>query len=252
MLWTEENKITGLSTQRDMNYREAMEAHLRTLAIDGGASLFDVVNTFANYVRRQELTRFCVRYELFKQVLHVKGSIVECGVLAGQGLMSWAQLSAILEPVAFWRHIFGFDTFEGFPHTSGNDLSIWKEGDLRSDSYTNLLRCVELFDMNRFLNQIPKVSLVKGDFVKAGPEWLAANPHVLVALLYMDFDLYEPTKKALEMFLPRMPKGAILGFDQINNPAWPGETTAMLESLNVRDYEIRQFPFEPNMAYVIL
>jgi len=81
---------------------------------------------------------------------------------------------------------------------------------------------------------------------------LKENPHLLVALLYLDFDLYEPTKKALELFLPRMPKGAILGFDEINNPEWPGETLAMLDCLNIRDIAIQKFPYEPNIAYIQL
>ena len=38
------------------------------------------LETFPKYVRRQNLTRFMALYEIFKRVLHVKGSIVECGV----------------------------------------------------------------------------------------------------------------------------------------------------------------------------
>jgi hypothetical protein len=64
--------------------------------------------------------------------------------------------------------------------------------------------------------------------------------------------LYEPTKVALEHFVPRMSKGAILAFDEINNPWWPGETKALLESINIRDYEIRRFSFDPNIAYIVL
>ena len=54
------------------------------------------------------------------------------------------------------------------------------------------------------------------------------------------------------MFLPRMPKGSILAFDQINNPGWPGETAALLESVSLRDVEVQQFSFEPNIAYIVL
>ena len=53
---------------------------------------------FPKYIRRQNLTRLLAQYELFKRVLPVKGSIVECGVFRGAGLMSWANFSAILEP----------------------------------------------------------------------------------------------------------------------------------------------------------
>ena len=47
------------------------------------------LENFPKYVRRQNLTRFLVLYEIFKKVLDVKGSIVECGVNQGFGTMSW-------------------------------------------------------------------------------------------------------------------------------------------------------------------
>ena len=53
--------------------------------------------SFPKYVRRQQLKRFLALYELFKKILPIKGSIVECGVFRGFGLMSWAKLSALLE-----------------------------------------------------------------------------------------------------------------------------------------------------------
>jgi len=43
---------------------------------------------FTKYVRRQHLARFMVQYELFKRQLNIKGSIVECGVHNGGGVMS--------------------------------------------------------------------------------------------------------------------------------------------------------------------
>ena len=41
------------------------------------------LNNFELYVKRQALTRFIARYELFKQIISIKGSIVECGVHHG-------------------------------------------------------------------------------------------------------------------------------------------------------------------------
>src|SRR6185437_4024373 len=79
------------------------------------------LENFPKYVRRQNLTRFVSLYEIFKRVLTVKGSIVECGVHQGFGVMTWAKLSAILEPVNLTRRIYGFDTFAGFPAVSEAD-----------------------------------------------------------------------------------------------------------------------------------
>ena len=43
---------------------------------------------FTKYTRRHELARFMVQYELFKKILNIKGSIVECGVYTGGGRFS--------------------------------------------------------------------------------------------------------------------------------------------------------------------
>src|SRR5579862_9650841 len=74
------------------------------------------LESFPRYVRRQHLKRFLAMYEIFKMALTVKGSVIECGVFRGFGLMSWAKLSTILEPENLTRRIYGFDTFAGFPN----------------------------------------------------------------------------------------------------------------------------------------
>jgi hypothetical protein len=71
-------------------------------------------------------------------------------------------------------------------------------------------------------------------------------------MLYLDFDVYEPTKVALETFLPRMPKGAILAFDELNQAAWPGETLAVLETVGLRNLRIQRFPYASGLSYAVL
>jgi hypothetical protein len=82
---------------------------------------------FAKYVRRQSIARFMIQYELFKKVLNVKGSIVECGVHHGGGVMAWAKLSSIFEPYNYRRKVIGFDTFDGFPDTHSSDANTPKK-----------------------------------------------------------------------------------------------------------------------------
>jgi len=249
-------RVRSWATERDKKYKEQMEEHLGRLA--QGVPLSYILNNFAKYVKRQELGRLLARHQLFQKIADIQGCIVEGGVYAGQGLMTWAQLSAILEPVGgVFRHIYGFDTFAGFPGVHKKDLQgssdlDWRRGDVKYESFEELNRCIELYDMNRFLDQIPRVTLVKGDFMKTAPKFLKDNPHVLVSMLYLDFDIYEPTKLALELFLPRMPKGSILAFDEINHPFWPGETLALLEKMDLRSIRIQKFPYEVNMSYIVL
>lgn len=211
------------------------------------------LENFPKYVRRQNLTRFMALYEVFKRVINVKGSIVECGVHQGFGIMTWAKLSAILEPVNLTRRIYGFDTFSGFPSLSDADRSAASShvnvGDLYADSEAEILDLAAAHDASRFLGHIPKVKLVKGDACATIPTFVQEHPHVVVSLLFLDFDLYEPTRVALENFLPRMPKGAIVAFDELDNPLWPGETVAMLEQLDRYKLRLERLPFDPYIAF---
>lgn len=43
------------------------------------------LDNFEKYVTRQKLARFIARYELFKKIKNVKGSIIECGIHWGGG-----------------------------------------------------------------------------------------------------------------------------------------------------------------------
>src|SRR5438046_7671214 len=210
------------------------------------------LENFPKYVRRQHLKRFLAMYEIMKLALPVKGSIVECGVYRGFGLMSWAKLSTILEPENLTRRIYGFDTFAGFPNVSLEDKrggGKSKIGDLGASSFDELQELIAQYDRDRFLGHIPKVELIKGDIEKTAPTFVAEHPHLIVSLLFIDCDLFAPTKTALETFVPRMPKGAILAFDELDNPLWPGETLGVLESIGLRNLRLQRLDWDPYIAF---
>lgn len=252
---TKKNKINvsaGLRTSA-----ESKEALLNAKIFQKNSdALESKLENFPKYVRRQNLTRFLVLYEIFKKIINVKGSIIECGVNSGYGLMSWAKFSAILEPVNLTRRIYGFDSFEGFPSISEKDKSKYsnhiKKGDLAANTYKELNELTKIYDSTRFLGHVEKVNLIKGDAVKTIPKFIKENPHLVVSLLYLDFDLYEPTKIALEHFLPRMPKGSIIAFDELDNPLWPGETEAMLELFEEKRLSMHRLPFDPYVGFAIV
>ncbi len=216
------------------------------------------LENFPKYVRRQHLKRFLALYEIFKMILPIKGSIVECGVFRGFGFISWAKLSTMLEPENFTRRIYGFDSFDGFPSIGERDKNAVdsnivahpKTGDLSSNSKDELEALVSEYDKDRFLGHMDKAHLIEGDACESIPRFVEEHPHLVLSLVFLDFDLYEPTKCAIDHFVPRMPKGSILAFDELDNPIWPGETQALLDTIGINNVQIERLPWDPYIGFV--
>ena len=242
----------GKSTEKEIDFRVNLGSYFEGSI----GSTVERLENFTKYVPRQKLTEFIAKYEVFKKIVDVQGSIVECGVFHGGGLMSFAHLSTIFEPVNHKRKIIGFDTFFGFPPLSSEDgignSAHAKTGGLAVDSYEDLKACIELFDLNRSIGHIPKVILVRGDIRETLPTYLEENPHTVVSLLHLDVDVYEPTKVAIELLMPRMPKGAIIFFDELNDERWPGETLAVMDTIGLKNLRIERFAFDASISYAVI
>lgn len=215
------------------------------------------LDTFSRFVRRQRISKFIAHYEIYKKILDVSGSIVEVGVHAAQSLFTFGHLSSILEPYNYTRKIIGFDTFCGFSEISDNDISPStssnvKLGGFIYEDFESIEKAIHAFDMNRPLGHIPKIFLNKGRVEDTAIPFLETNPHILVSMLHLDVDLYEPTLHSLNTFLPRMSKGSIIIFDEVNQEGYPGETLALLKSNLLNTYKLERFSFEPGLSYIQL
>ena len=128
----------GKSTEKEVDFRVNLGSYFE----ESIGSTVERLENFTKYVPRQKLTEFIAKYEVFKKIIDVQGSIIECGVFHGGGLMAFAQLSAIFEPVNHKRKIIGFDTFSGFAHLSSEDArgtsAHAKAGGFAADSYADL------------------------------------------------------------------------------------------------------------------
>ena len=243
-------------TEDDQEYARRMNMYF---AASPGKNL-DKLRNFAKYVPRQAMSLFLARAELCTRILSVHGHIIECGVYLGNSLLTWGELSAIHEPYNHTRRIIGFDTFSGFPSLHEKDCQADAQGGvhyackggLAADAETDIREAIELYDLNRPLGHIPRIELVRGDARDTIPTFIEENRHLVVAMLSLDFDLYEPTLAALEHFVPRMPRGGLIVFDELNQKEWPGETEAVFETLGLRQLRIERFPFTPALSFAVL
>lgn len=234
-------------TEAEGRYYTEREAYLQSME---GRAVADAPFLFAT---RQAVAEMAARFELFRHIRDVSGAIVECGVARGNNLMLFSHLSAVMEPYAINRRIVGFDTFEGFRSIGGRaDPDDISEQDFSDTSEAAIRKAIELSDLNRAAGHMPRTQIVKGNAVETIPKYAAAHPELTIALLYLDFDLYEPTKVALQTFLPLVCKGGIVAFDEFNYDKFAGETAAAKELLDIRNVALKRFPFEPFVAYFVV
>lgn len=203
---------------------------------------------FPKFVPKNSLMQFLSRYELYKLIENIPGDIVELGVCGGKGLFSFVQSVFINEPQYEWRNIVGFDTFEGFVDVDekddvGLDPHLKKAGAFKNENYEQLQNLKKIHENFRFMKSREQIEIVKGDVMVTIPEYLKKKPGWLISLLYLDMDLYKPTKFALEKLWSRIPKGGIIVFDEAIMPNWPGEMLALQETLGVGNCRLRKIPY---------
>ena len=149
----------------------------------------------------------------------------------------------------FFVAIIGFDTFSGFPSISTNDPDHAKISYLGDVDFELIQKIVSAQEKNKAIPLINKIELIQGDATLTIPKYIEENPHLIISLLYLDFDLYEPTKIALQHFLPRVPIGGIVGFDELNQAKWAGETQALNDVLKISRVKLRKFDFDPHVTF---
>jgi len=206
------------------------------------------------FEKRQELSKKIFFYELYKQILNTHGVIMEFGTRWGQNLVTLNNLRGMLEPFNYSRKIIGFDTFEGFKGINDKDglHQIIKEGAFNvTNNYEEYLEKILKYQESEApLSHINKNIVIKGDAVEQLEKYLNLHPETIIALAYFDFDIYEPTKKCLSLIIKHITKGSIIGFDELIDPHFPGETIALREELNINNYRINRFNFNGIQSYL--
>jgi hypothetical protein len=181
---------------------------------------------------------------------------MEFGVRWGQTLSLLSALRGIFEPFNRHRKIIGFDTFAGFKGMSEKDGKLCKTVDGSfsvSDNYEQYLADVlALQEALNPMSHLKRFELVQGDAMETIPAYLERHPETLVSLAIFDFDIYQPTKAALEAVKPHLFKGSVLVFDELADDIFPGETIALREVFNLADLKVERMPMTARVSYVVL
>ena len=152
--------------------------------------------------------RLLYQKRLFDKVSNIHGDIVECGVGIGSTLLMWAILMFDEQKS---RHLWGFDSFEGFPEPSSEDISPRnpKKGEW---NYSSIKSINDMLINSGFPPDWLRanITLVKGFF----NESLAAYNGDGIALLHLDVDLYQSYKDSLNQLYEKVLPGGIIAFDE--------------------------------------
>ncbi len=208
-----------------------------------------IANAGTLYMRRVILGRLLARYEAFKMVQDLPGSVIDLGVFKGESILFFAKLVELVNANDRSCRVVGFDCFTGFPglheHDGHENENIdYKEGGWSSENfYEELKSLINVFDHDRASGHKPRIELVEGDINKTVPKFVEDNPGIRVKLLHIDCDLYEPTLTSLKYFYDKIVKGGVILLDEYALSELPGESKAVDEFFAGNPPVIRKFPF---------
>lgn len=109
---------------------------------------------------------------------------------------------------------------------------------------------LDAHEQSEHLRHIQRTLIVQGDVRETLPRYLEHNPHTIIALAYLDLDLYEPTRATLETIRPHLTKNSVLAFDQLAHAKWPGETAALRDTLGISHSTLRLLRGRATPAYL--
>jgi hypothetical protein len=208
------------------------------------------------FIDSKNLSRILFMHELYKMAIDVQGVIMEFGTRWGPNAAQFSALRAIYEPYNRHKKILAFDTFEGFPSVEKEDgnSDLMVPGQLAlPEKYEEFLdKVMNLHESVNPLNHIQKYEVIKGDAILTLAEYLDKHPETIVALAYFDFDIYKPTKDCLELISSRLTKGSVIGFDELNDPDSPGETTALMETFGLRNISLKRYKYASRVSYFVV
>jgi hypothetical protein len=83
-------------------------------------------------------------------------------------------------------------------------------------------------------------------------KYLDEHPETIISFAWFDMTVYEPTFKCLQLIKPYLTKGSVVGFDELNDQEFPGETVALREALGLSNVRIQRSAFSGAQSFVVI
>ena len=249
------NREGARTTEKEMNAEQHLSDHLAELQSNMNDS--EMLRNLGLFIPRMQWADIMHMMKLYEMMVPVHGVFAEFGVLWGKNLALAVAMRGIMEPYNLSRKILGFDTFTGFTNDitpeDGKDVGI-KTGYFDTiDEYEDMLhKILWCHEQQAPISHIKKFDLIKGDISKTLPQYLDDHPETIFAMVYIDVDLYNPTRAILHSVMDLIPKGGILAFDELGHNRFPGETVALRDALKIRNLKIQRFPFSGWKSFVVM
>ena len=200
---------------------EASDDDNRILAV---AARYSMANKFRLWAALQAVQHIGRR--------QIPGDLVECGVWKGGNLILFGLMA---KELGLDRRIWGYDTFEGMSEPTAADVHFKTNVEAHAEWLSNQKAeglntwCYSPYEEveRNFRNEVgaSELTLVKGKVEDTLDQ--PANIPDRIAVLRLDTDWYESTKKELEVLYPRLQKGGVLLIDDYG--VWSGARKAVDE-----------------------
>lgn len=157
----------------------------------------------------------------------IKGDIIELGAYKGG---TSTLLAMLLNQINSKKKLYICDTFEGHPYDDDHGRD--KKG-FFSDTNTSLVKA-----KFRKFNVAKRIEIIKGMFEKSLYQSLKNKSF---SFAFVDCDLYQSSKFALDFLIPRMQKGSIIAIHDYANNKY-GISKAIHEICFEKGFKIQVYP----------
>lgn len=185
-------------------------------------------------------------WKYFEAISDIPGDIVECGIGRGRSLLIISALNYFVNDEGLERTIFAYDSFEGFPEPTKEDMSSriphkgeWSGSPSGKYKYSADFTRLVLSEAGLPVDE-SMLKIKKGYFSDS----LVDHPNRPIALLHIDGDLYQSYKDTLHYLYDKVVKGGVIVFDDFQSEIdeeerWPGSRLAVKEFLGEKFKDLK-------------